>query len=430
MMDAIPFQDTDQAREPIPLTFKALAVYFLIMMGGGLQTISNIYRPALWASLGIIWILIAWEASKLPLSRLIRPSLPFAIWVGCYYIWGVIVSPVPVFALAIKMTFYFSMIASGILVITSRPSYLETFATYVQAALVLNLAVTLLLVAHPEYSRFFADPEMAVTSERLLNTDRFAGLWGNANQAGFASLFMIVISAWARPVMRWVGRISGVTIIYLTASRQSTWLFILLLGLYLVIVLARSAKRQFVIFALCACAVSAFLVLDKLPVTELKNDPRIARVLDIHEHETRAKGANSRLDWLKIWMPYLIHGPWHGHGLASMAGSDTPMTVPRTDVPFMGIHNLYFGLWADVGILGLITFLLILGRQVIKAAFLPLTPTLKWAAVSLALIVVIDSFVKHTLLYDMDGMAAYALLFILPGSPAMQHFHLDNWTRH
>jgi len=422
-MDAIPIHDRDFEREPVSLTFKALSVFFLIMLGGGLQTISNIYRPALWACLGAIWILIILEGLKLPLRKLLRPSLPFAVWVACYYTWGVIVSPVPVFNLAVKMTFYFSMVASGILIITSRPTYLQTFATYVQAALVLNLAVTLLLVSHPEYARFFADPEMAITSERLLNTDRFAGLWGNANQAGFASLFMIVLSAWAKPVMRWVGRISGITIIYLTASRQSTWLFAILLVLFVVIVLARKAQGKFFLFVIGACAVSTFLVFDSLPVNELKNDPRIARVLDIHEHETRAKGAHSRVDWLNVWKPYLLNGPWFGHGLASMAGSDTPMTVPRTDVPYMGIHNLYLGLWADAGLLALITFLFLVGRQVLKVLRIPLDPPFRWATISLMVIVVLDSFVKHTLLYDMDGMAAYALLFILPGSPALQALH-------
>jgi O-antigen ligase len=102
-----------------------------------------------------------------------------------------------------------------------------------------------------------------------------------------------------------------------------------------------------------------------------------------------------------------------------MAGSDTPMTVMRYDVPYSGIHNLYLGLWADAGILGLASFLGVVGWQVFKTFRRRYPPMVQWGLVALILVVLGDSVVKHSLIYDMDGVASYLMIFLLPMSPAL-----------
>lgn len=403
---------------------RMLALLFTVMLGGGFQTISNISRKGLWACLLAMWLLVFMVGRTLVLRRLLIPAMPFLIWMVCNYIWGVLVSPIGVFDLALKLAFYFFLILGTVLILTSDREYLEVFASYVQWSLVLNLLVTLLLVSRPEYSRYLAGPGAVNYTEKILDSDRFAGLWGNANQAGFAALLMILISVWAKPLMGWVGRISAVTIIFLTASRQSTWLLVLITLLFLVMVAARSAKGRLVgVFAGLVIAAS-IPFMDASMLRGVSKDPRIARILDVTERETKSQGAHSRADWLKIWIPRLISGPWYGHGLAAMAGSDTPMIEYRTDVPFMGVHNLYLGLWADTGILGLLTFLAVVGRQVYKTLRQRYSPLVQWALAALIIVVLGDSFVKHSLLFDMDGMAAYSLLFLLPTSPALRDAEL------
>ena len=40
-----------------------------------------------------------------------------------------------------------------------------------------------------------------------------------------------------------------------------------------------------------------------------------------------------------------------------------------------------------------------------------------WGVLTLFLVIVIDSSVKHTMFYDVDGWVAYSLLFLLPTCP-------------
>ena len=82
---------------------------------------------------------------------------------------------------------------------------------------------------------------------------------------------------------------------------------------------------------------------------------------------------------------------------------------------------MYLGIWIDVGLVGLITFLWLMAYQAWRICRLRLNPTDRWGVFSLLFLVLIDSFVKHTMFFNAEGWAAYSLLFILPTSASLLH---------
>lgn len=415
-----------EMKQPMPLSdtdwrFHALAILVAIMLSGGFQDLFPASKALRWTSLTLMGLLLASLASRLPIARQLRPLTPFAVWLTCYFIWGTVVSPIPALSLCFKTAFYVCLIATTMAVLTHSPAGFRALANYLQLGLAMNLATALLLIAHPEYQHII-DPQISVASQKLLTSQRFAGLWGNPNQAGFAVVFIMLLSKWAAPAFKWGGRLCGLGLLYFTASRQAVLLLLLITGLFIAMKAVRNRKLTATfVLALSILGITIFGLSGSN--TPLKTDnPTINRLIDISESETKAKGEKSRGDYLMMWKPYLLNAPWYGYGLGAMCGSDTPFQVNRlrTDVPLTGIHNLYLGIWIDVGLLGLLTFLVIVGRQAFRAMKQSaLAAPDRWALASLAIVVLVDSLVKHSLLFDMPGIASYALFFILPSSRAL-----------
>ena len=403
------------------------AALMALMLGGGFQVISSLSRTSLWIVWGITWFLIYKLGHKLPMSRLLRPVMPLLIWIFVYYIWGTIVSPIPVMAEGIKMAFYLVTIASGLAIVTSNPARLTVFANFAQWAVVGNLVVTLLLINIPEFQALFIKADL-VHAEGQLSSDRFSGLWGNANAAGFVSLLALTLSAWSNQKIAWLGRFCGIVLIYLTVSRTANWLLFAILTFYLFIVVNERTRILILAFFIFGAIIgSMILVLDKNIfdlIAQIMDNPEIARLLDLSESETRAKGYESRFDVLVRWLPVIESGPWYGYGLNAMAGGGSQGIIFRTDIPYMGVHNLYIGILLDAGLIGVLSFLLVLGYQLFKLARIRFQFLAKWGVFSLYFVVLIFSLFNHNMLSSMDGMIAYVLLFILPTCPALARLRI------
>lgn len=217
----------------LDLRYLALTGILCIMFGGAFPALVVMFGHAadlaMWFSL---WGLLATFWAELPLRRLLAPAAPMILWMGFYIVWGTMAADYPIFDEVYRLGLRFLTVTAAMAVVTSRPGRLRMFANAVQLMLVLNLAVTLLLMNRPGYQEMPMFAQLNVDVE----SDRFAGLWGNANVAGLVSLMALGLSPWASPALARVGRACGLAIIYLTASRTATWILVGLTVAYLAFV--------------------------------------------------------------------------------------------------------------------------------------------------------------------------------------------------
>ena len=207
----------------LDLRHLALTGILCTMFGGAFPALVTMFGHgadlAMWFSL---WGLLATFWAELPLRRLLAPAAPMILWMVFYVVWGTMAADYPIFDEAYRLGLRFLTVAAAMAVVTSRPGRLRVFANAVQLMLVVNLAVTLLLMNRPGYQEMPMFAQLNVEVE----SDRFAGLWGNANVAGLVSLMALALSAWASPALARIGRACGLAIIYLTASRTATWILV------------------------------------------------------------------------------------------------------------------------------------------------------------------------------------------------------------
>ena len=404
--------------DPLELRHRVLTVLLCVMLGGVFPSIVVSFGQAadygMWIAL---WALVTSFCLELPLRRLLKPATPLVAWMALYICWGVMAADYPIFTEGYRLAFRFGSIATAMAVVTSRPERLRVFANAVQWVLVLNLAVTVLLMARPEYQGLPLFARMNVD----LESNRFAGLWGNANQAGLVSLVILVLSRWASPWQARIGQVCGLAIIYLTESRTATWISVTLAVLYVLFAASRRVRLNLLAAILVLAAVALFALRSSGTSLEavVANNPTLSRVLDVSESRTEQAGGGSRLTVVKDWLRLVPSEPWYGYGLYTMYGGESSESVPRPGFPVVGPHNLYLGILLDVGFGGLLSFLAVIGFQLRRIRRLPLVPAARHVLFAFCLIILVFSNFNHDMLTDYAGWIAYSLLFLLPASEAL-----------
>jgi O-antigen ligase len=399
--------------------YATLIIVLAIMLGGIFPAIFILFsQTAVWLVWSFLWIAIIILWIKLPVIRLMRPMTPMIVWLLGYIIWGIMSATYPILDSGFRLAFRFITIALTIAIITSHPKNLSLFAEASQWVLVLNLIVTFILMTFPQYQSLPMFTRLNVESY----TDRFAGLWGDANEAGLVSLIILVLSYWARPWIAWMGRICGVLIIYLTVSRTATWILVGLLVFHFMVSLNRKTQLKILIFFVVL--LSGFFCFAKYknldPVAIVANNPTVSRVMDITEAKTRAEGIDSRVDLMARWMSLASKEPWYGYGLYSLEGDESHETWTHRGFPSAGTHNLYLGLYIDAGLVGLSTFLLLIGYQLINIYRAPLPAKVLRAIFSLCFVALVFANANHQLIMAYPGWIAFSLIFLLPYSPALR----------
>src|ERR1035438_304685 len=250
------FSDQTRDGRVTPVYF-GLVVILSIMLGGALPSVLYVFsRNALWVIWVIFLLFIIILSLQLWLPRLILPALPLVAWLTVYVCWGILAAPYPIFISGFRLWFRFLCIIAAMAIVTSHPRRWALFANATQWVLVVNLLVTAWLMTYPEYQQH----PLFLRLDATLESDRFAGMWGNANEAGLAALFIMVLSHWAKRWIAWIGRISGVTVIFLTASRTANWIAVTLTMRYFLFVSSKKSKLQAVLFAVTLILVgSAYL---------------------------------------------------------------------------------------------------------------------------------------------------------------------------
>lgn len=403
----------------ITLAYVLLVIILVVMLGGALPSVLFVFgRNALWGVWALLILCVSVLGLQLSLSRLMRPVLPLVAWLLVFAIWGTLCATYPILASSLRLLIRFICIMAAIAIVTSHHRRLAFFANATQWGLVGNLLVTWLLITYPEYQQHPFFLRMNAT----IGSDRFAGLWGDANQAGLVALFMLALSYWAKPWIAWAGRISGTLIIYLTASRTAFWIAIALALLHLVFAATVKSKLRAVLAAavLIIGGVGYLNSSKESSFSFFKDNPTFSRVFDVSESKTKERGEASRVDLAKQWLAVIAKEPWYGYGLYSSEGDTSIETQVKRGFPTQGTHNMYMAIWVDTGWVGLSLFLITLGIQLYRMRRVPLAPPVHRMLFALCFIMLIFALTSHQMLTDYTGWMGFSLIFLLPMSPALR----------
>lgn len=408
-----------QNSQRITWPYLLLVILLIPMWSGALPIIgnfSNIVLRSIWL---LLCILLFYFSQTLKINRLLFPMWPYLTWLFCYLILGLVVSPNRTLPMALTIGFYTIVFATSISIITSKQEYLKLFANCAQFVLLLNIIFLLLVIRYPDLQSIAAS-EPATGEVYEVAKERFAGLWGNPNMAGYVCIISILLSTWATRWIAWVGRLSGVAIIYLSASRKASLLLVLILLLNMVIVQRRNAKA-WIMLGLGSLALVLLLVFGNRlmgrSVSHLASDRKISRIIDFSEKDA---DGGTRVDLLKTWLPIAGRAPWYGYGLGAMGGSQPNSLNPRKELDETGTHNTYLGIWVDVGPIGFLAFMIAFVHYIYRTIALKITPRVRWALLSLMISNVLILTVSHSHLFCAEGIIAFSLFFLLPTCPALE----------
>jgi O-antigen ligase len=397
----------------------ALATLMTLILGGALPLFSFFLRGFTWLIWIAILLLIGLFSRELPVPRLMRPLLPYLLWLCFYLGWAAIVAPVPDFAFAAKVIVTTAILGACMAILTARPQYLRVWASAAQFAVVLNLLVLLLILG----SAWFGNLLMAVTQRTdgfELGVSRFGGLWGNPNMSGYICLVATILSVVAVPWIAWLGRLSCLPLLWLSASRKSMLLYVLIFLLYLLIVQARNLRFWVASLTLVAAVTISLVLSDGLRARSkaAPGNATVARLVDLREADTSSRGGETRVDLLHHWTTLLAAEPWYGYGLKAMAGTlydeNDPEKVVTKGLFPLGTHNTYLGVLIEVGPIGFLAFVLVLLHYAWASLATRGSPITRWVLSSFLLCNLIILFVSHNHLFSFEGKLTFTLFFLLP----------------
>lgn len=397
---------------------RPLLAFMLAMMFGGIfPIISQVNRFALWGLWVIIWWLVYLAPKPSKLRNLITPAIPFVIWLFVYGIYGSAASPVNVIGQFGTDFFRMTTLLAAFAVLISDRASLRMLGNIAPLILFLNLLVSIALQQNTPLADFLVQNEFAHADIQLA-TDRYSGLWGNANVAGMNTLILLILTVWGRGKLLWIGRVAGVWIIYLTASRTSAYLLVLIC-IYFLYTSFKYIPKFRVLIAVAAFIVILVWIAGSLPAVNqlFPEGSTVQRLLDITESDV-ARGTR-RLDVIEEWLPYLESELWYGRGYGAMGGAGSMGVIYRTDVPYIGIHNMYLGSAVDAGVLGALSYLIMLAIGLKRAVRSHLAPIDRTATLALWGVALIFSAFAHNLQASMDGQSMYLLCFLLPKAMAL-----------
>lgn len=402
----------------ITLMYVVMVTILVIMLGGALPSVLFVFgRNALWGVWSLLILCVAVLGFQLSLSRLMQPALFLMAWVLVYACWGTLAAAYPILTSSVRLAIRFICIIAAMAIVTSHHRRLTLFANAAQWGLVGNLYVTWLLMTFPGYQQhpFF------MRMNGTFGSDRLAGLWGDANMAGLVALFILVLSYWAKPWIAWIGRISGLLIIYLTASRTAFWIAIALGLLYLVFAATVKSKLRAVLVAVVVIIGGVgFLNSSKSNgLAAITENPTFSRVFDVSESKSKEIGQGTRVDLAKQWLAVINMEPWYGYGLYSCEGDASIETQIKRGFPGQGTHNMYMAIYVDAGWVGLSLFLVVIGTQLYRIRRVPLEPSLQRMMFALCFVILVFALTSHQMLTDYTGWMGFALIFLMPTSPAL-----------
>lgn len=404
----------------VSISMSLLALLIPLMLSGALDIISNFERSALWGIWLIMWVSILINGFRPQERRFFQQTKLFLGWLFLYCVWGVLVSTMPVWDDALRSCFYALTAAAAIHILGSNQDAWRRMATISAWIIILNLLIALSLQEFAAVQAWMYAHDIAHAKTQW-SWGRFSGLWADPNEAGLQILLLVVLSSWSSARMLWLGRFAAIWFTYMLASRTTTYCFLLVGGIYFFYYIGQTRRGRLVAVVLaCLLFLGVFAEIDPMSWFHTYETDSLfwTRIMDPLENQSR--NHYTRFYLMKLWLRYLDHAPWYGLGFNAMHGGSTGYLVFRTDIPNTGTHNMYLGIWADTGLLGLISYIAILivaGFAAFKARLSALD---RVAFQSFWMILLVFSMFLHGLNYSKHGLVMYLLVFMLPALPIFQ----------
>lgn len=418
MTASLLLDETEARQKFIPRVAQAaLVVCLAVMYGGGflfLATISPLLLYGFYLATAGLIVLSIESVEELFIK--LRPLLPFLAWLVFFWCWGVLVSPYPgeVFGEVARVLFrnLLFLVAVGV-VLTNQRGY-SLFSVLVQLAILLNFAIA---------QRQLNDPQFAVDFARRLgeetyvaNNVRPAGLWINPDEAAFALLFGLLLIARDRSPLVWIVRAIAAYMIYLTASRSGNYILTLFIVVYLGFQLTQrvlSFRRALILVNLLAVLYAIGLGLyftNSLPEYDVSQDFALSRILDVQESNTDY----TRGDLTMAVYQLAVDAPWHGYGAMGLQDAQTSHLYFQSDLPGLGAHNIYLAVWGETGLLGLVSYLAVLGFGVLQVVRQPLAPSDRLVAALMWMGYLIRGLTWHSQFLSATGLVVIGILYCYP----------------
>ena len=352
-------------------------------------------------------------------TRNLNSTIPYLIWllvVYCY--WGTLVGGMTVDLGQVVRVFLRNCVFVSVfqLAVADRRG-LTRAAQCFQFGAILNFAIDLLELRDPTLNLRLAlmlDPD-----GRSLSVLRPAGLWSNPNEASFAFVFAFLLSRWAGPVLGWLGRLSCVVGIFLSASRTGVSLLILCSVFYLAFNLRSILFNVQRLMVMCVgivmiAAIAPIVVRPSaLSSLDFSSQLDIKRLSDFSEASTRGVDDASRLDLKREAFQEIMRRPWAGFGIFRFEVSKDELDNPPRLTT--GAHDVYIAVWGETGILGLTTYLLLLGigmHRAVRAVGISKNERLMLVLMWVSYLVI--GFTWHDQFSSFMGPIYVALLYHVP----------------
>lgn len=408
----------EERRTVVPrIAQRALVILLAVMYGGGFLFLATISPLLLYGFYLATACLIAASVESLEqLTQHLKPVAPYLAWLMIFWCWGVLVSPYPgeVFGEVVRVLFRNMLFLLAVALVLAHARNYRFFSLLVQVAIFVNFVIV---------QRQLNDPQFAVDFARRLgeesyvaNNVRPGGLWINPDEASFALLFGLLLTARDRGPLVWLARAAAVYMIYLTASRSGNYILALFFVVYMAFQLTRrvlSFRRAVALVNLVALLYVVGLGLyytDSLPRYDVSQDFALSRILDVQESNTDY----TRGDLTRAVYQLAVEAPWHGYGAMGLQDAQTSSLYFQSRLPGLGAHNIYLAVWGETGLLGLATYLGVIGLGVAQAIRKPLSPENRLIALLMWAGYLIRGLTWHSQFLSATGIVLAGVIFCYP----------------
>jgi hypothetical protein len=336
----------------------------------------------------------------------------FALWLTIFHVWGFLV-------LDDQMKFAYESVRSylrGVWTLYATATMLagkkelRIYSNLLQWGVILNAIVSLLGYRFPLYYAVLVFNVKSLQNSE--NAGRFAGIFGNPNDAAFVFVTCIFFSVWANKRLAFAGRVAAVIALYLTYSRTSLYLMILALVVMTIrrMVLQWKAKdyRRVALTilktAIVVATIAALFIVNWELISRDKKFQRFQNVTD------KQAGYRGRLSVLSDSIELAMRQNWYGKGLFTFE-HDVAELKPGH---YIGAHNIYVLVFGEVGWPWLIVYVALLVYMTRMAWLRPKEGEDKFRFVLYCLFIWFVGGSWHNLFGAMHGVMMYAYMFYLP----------------
>jgi O-antigen ligase len=341
-----------------------------------------------------------------------------ALWIMLYYAVGYALADRPgtvTINLAQAVLMYLPLLVSTGLALHSRRQW-ERLSAILQLVAIGACIICIGQLLSPYLWDITTQVNGLDISNEFTDTTRAPAFWMNPNQAAFSFFFLYVSSLWCRiRWLAWLGRLAAVLGVMLTVSRGGLLILAVFTMLYVCCSLVLIIRHKMPALALntgswkvilgVGLIIGAVGWLVSPQEVKMLKDTR-EQVVQRFESENLTRGTESREFLATYWLEAAFDGPWYGQGLRSFQIGNG-----RAE---MGCHNQFIMVLGEVGILGFISYLFLLGVGVRAVLTIRLSARDRLILLLIWGIFIAWHFKGHGLFEGRESFVIWGLLFMAP----------------